>query len=145
MASQQQKSQIYAALTAEQRMYYDALPPILQAGMMAGIVQHHPEDCTCGCKSPAMAAGAPAKAARTDKSTMPEYLVNGKPLNTDRPTSTVNYLPMPVNPAAMLNKPKQMPVRRAVVSENGASASTAAASCSAFLHDRRFRLNIIYF
>ena len=52
MATEQQKAQIYAAMTEEQRTCYDDLPAVLQASRMKCLTQHHGEGCTCGCQSP---------------------------------------------------------------------------------------------
>ena len=64
MASFVMKDQIYAAMTADQKSMFNAMPPALQDSYMAHIAQRHPPDCTCGCKSPAMMAkmAAPANA-----------------------------------------------------------------------------------
>ena len=52
---------------------------------------------------------------QTDKMTRPEFLVGSRPMNTDKPTAAVNYLPMPVNPASVPWRPKQMPRRPGTV------------------------------
>ena len=68
MATSVQKDQIFAAMTAEQRLAYNQLPPLLQEGFMRHLTQHHGDGCTCGCKSPAM--GAPGEALEASKAVL---------------------------------------------------------------------------
>ena len=71
MATSLQKDQILAAMTAEQRLAYNQLPPLLQEGYMKHLTQHHCDGCTCGCKSPAtQRVGATGEALEASKAVL---------------------------------------------------------------------------